>query len=409
MRQKPEHVLPPERRVRGYRAAAATQDALSEGVNSIQYSAELRGNYVAVNNSLAESRGSLIAAVLAGSWHIYPPALKISASQLAEITPSLLATGTAPLGWSHVLHSAIEAPAALELKEAYYFHTIRATFHEYEVEQVFRLLRSAGVEPVLMKGWAVARLYPESGLRPYGDIDLFIRPREHREAEAALASKEGMKYNVDIEHEEFAHISDQASDDLYARSMHVKLGETDVRILGPEDHLRVLCLHTLRHYAWRPLWLCDVAVMVESLPEGFDWDICLGASRRQANWIACLIGLARQILGAEPRDDFVPRVATRLPRWVGPALLRHWGRWAGPGPAELAATAVMKNVNNPSRMAGELLSRWDRPIKATVEMRGPFSDLLRLPFQVSYALLQSPRVFRQIARILRKEQIAEDS
>jgi len=29
-----------------------------------------------------------------------------------------------------------------------------------------------GVEPILGKGWAIARLYPERGMRPYGDIDL---------------------------------------------------------------------------------------------------------------------------------------------------------------------------------------------------------------------------------------------
>ena len=351
-----------------------------------------------VNNRLAETRGSLIAAVLARSWRAHPTALKISARQLADITPALLATGTAALGWRRVLHSDVEYADALELKEAYCFHTIRATFHEYEVEQVFRLLRAVGVEPVLLKGWAVARLYPESGLRPYGDIDLFVRACERRKAESALASREGIKYNVDIEHKEFAHISDRAADELYARSKLVRLGETCIRILGYEDHLRALCLHTLRHYAWRPLWLCDIAVMIESLPKDFDWDICLGAGRRQANWIACLIGLARQILGAELRDTSVTRARERPPRWVGPALLRHWGRWSAPGPSEPAATAVVKNVKNPSVMLSEFLSRWDRPIKATVEMRGPFNDFLRFPFQISYALLQAPRIVRQVAK-----------
>lgn len=361
-----------------------------------------------MNNSLAHSRGSLIAAALAGSWRAHPPALKISTGQLAEITSALLATGTAPLGWRRLLNSEIEARAALEIKEAYYFHTIRAAYHEYEIEQVFRLLRAAGVDPVLMKGWAVARLYPESGLRPYGDVDLFIRPRERLKAAAALASNEGVKFNVDIEHEEFACVSDRAADDLYARSKLVKLGETSVRILGDEDHLRTLCLHTLRHHAWRPLWLCDIGVMVESLQKGFDWEICFGANKREANWIACLIGLARQILGANPRGDSVSRAWSKLPRWVAPALLRQWGRWSAPGPAELAATAVVKNVKDPFQMIGEIISRWDRPIKATVEMRGPFNRFLRLPFQISYALSQTPRIARQVARGFCKEQTAED-
>jgi hypothetical protein len=315
----------------------------------------------------------------------------------------LLATGTAALGWRRLLHSGLETSAELKLKEAYYFHTIRAAFHEYEVEQVFRLLRAAGVEPLLIKGWAVARLYPESGLRPYGDIDLFIHPRERGKAAAALASEEGMKYNLDIEHVEFARISDRAADELYARSLLVKLGETRIRIPCPEDHLRALCLHTLRHYAWRPLWLCDIAAMLESLPEGFDWDLCLGANKREANWVACLIGLARRILGAQPRA----RAPAGLPRWVGPALLREWGRWSGPGPSERADMAITKNVKNPSRMACEIFSRWDRPIKATVEMRGQFNDFLRLPFQVSYALSQTPRIVRQVAKSMQRRRTNE--
>ena len=49
-----------------------------------------------------------------------------------------------------------------------------------------------------------------------------------------------------------------------------------------EDQLRQLCLHLLRHGACRPLWLCDVAVMLESLPGDFDWDRCLGGDRDES-------------------------------------------------------------------------------------------------------------------------------
>jgi hypothetical protein len=73
-------------------------------------------------------------------------------------------------------------------------------------------------------------------------------------------------------------------DELFARSQLVPLGDSQIRILGDEDHLRIICLHLLRSGAWRPLWLCDVAVALETLSPDFDWDICLGRDPRQADW-----------------------------------------------------------------------------------------------------------------------------
>ena len=41
----------------------------------------------------------------------------------------------------------------------------------------------------------------------------------------------------------------------------------------------------VRHGLWRPLWLVDVALLVESLPPGFDWDACLSASAWAADGV----------------------------------------------------------------------------------------------------------------------------
>lgn len=43
---------------------------------------------------------------------------------------------------------------------------------------MLRRLGAAGVEPLLIKGWAIARLYPGAGLRPYTNLDLIVRPSE---------------------------------------------------------------------------------------------------------------------------------------------------------------------------------------------------------------------------------------
>jgi putative nucleotidyltransferase-like protein len=64
--------------------------------------------------------------------------------------------------------------AALDLRQAYRYEVLQAALREHQLIQSLKLLRSARIEPMLAKGLAVARLYPERGLRPYGDIDLYV-------------------------------------------------------------------------------------------------------------------------------------------------------------------------------------------------------------------------------------------
>ena len=72
----------------------------------------------------------------------------------------------------------------------------------------------------------------------------------------------------------------------------------------PKIHLRYMCIHMLQHGAYRALWLCDIAVVLESLPEDFDWEYLLRGDRRPADWVASTVGLANQLLGA--RLDGIP-------------------------------------------------------------------------------------------------------
>jgi len=115
-------------------------------------------------------RGELVAAALAGAGAFHRP--PCSPAELAEVTPLLLGTGGGSLGWWRVRSSGCRtSPQALELQPAYRLETLQAARHEREIQQTITLLRSSGLEPLLVKGWAVARLYPEPGLSPYGDID----------------------------------------------------------------------------------------------------------------------------------------------------------------------------------------------------------------------------------------------
>jgi hypothetical protein len=239
-------------------------------------------------------------------------------------------------------------------------------------------LRSGGIEPVLMKGPAIARLYAERGLRPFDDLDLCVRPDQYHRALALLRGWTSGLTLVDL-HRGFPRLYSRSWEDLYAHSQLVTLGGTPVRVLSLEDHLRVLCLHQLKHGTPSPLWLCDVAVALESRSADFDWDRALGPDPRRADLVACTIGLAHQILEVPIDDTPVSGRATRLPAWFLPSVLRQWARhstadYHGPHRFAPASLFLVK--------APEVLRHWwPSPVAASIHLHAPFNDLPRLPIQ----------------------------
>ena len=170
-------------------------------------------------------KASLIAKVLAGSWRQSTSPLTISQAELDIVTPMLLESGAGALGWKRVSTSSLRtAPAALELEQAYRLHALQSAIHERDIENALTLLRSAGVEPILVKGWAVARLYPDAGLRPYGDLDLCVAPKQYHAARRALEKEVNKLFQVDL-HRGFKTLDHKSWDELYTRSHLVQLGE----------------------------------------------------------------------------------------------------------------------------------------------------------------------------------------
>ena len=315
-----------------------------------------------------------------------------------EITPTLLRTGAASLGWWRVRSSELRtSSAAHELRQAYRLYTLQAARHERRIVQAITLLRSAGVEPLLVKGWAVVRLYPERGLRPYGDIDLCVRPEQYASAVAALATPADEPVAVDL-HKGLPQLHRPSLDDVYERSHLVPLGHVDVRILGTEDHLRYICIHMLQHGAYRARWLCDVAVVLESLPEDFDWEYLLRGDPRPADWVASTVCLAHQLLGA--RLDGIP-VAERtrhLPRWLLPSVLNQWSKEEH----YMDIGSIAYSFWNPAQLLRGLRLRWPNPIQATVHVGGLFNELPRLPFQLWECVLRTAHFITQVPTLVRQ-------
>jgi hypothetical protein len=300
--------------------------------------------------------------------------------ELIQVTPLLLRSGGGALGWRRIRHSSFQTSvAAHTLQQAYRLHAIRTAVHEQVLQKLFGALRSAEVEPILIKGWAVARLYPEPGLRPYGDFDIVVRPEQHAAAVTVLNEGKRDECPIDL-HCGLGRMHEQSLDALYTRTQIARLDKVGTRILAAEDHLVVLIRHFLRHNAWRPLWLCDIAAALESRPTDFDWDRCLGGSRRQAGWVACTLGLAHQLLDAHVENTSVANRANHLPNWLVPAVLRQWDRCLGAGERERVVRDIASHWRHPMQIFREARERWDMPIAATVALGGHLTLFHGSPF-----------------------------
>ena len=337
-------------------------------------------------------RGNLVAQVLGGAWRAAPPPSDLGGPGWDAIAALLLGTGCGGLGWWRVCGTPLRTSSAgLQLQQAYRLQTVLAALHERQLVQLLHVLHSAGVEPVVIKGWAVAHLYPEPGLRPYGDHDLCVRPGQHGTATAAVKALRAEGCPVDL-HAGIALLEDRPAEEVWRRARVVGIGEEQVRVLGPEDQLRHLCWHLLDHGAWRPLWLCDIAVALEARPRDFDWDYFRRGWRRRSEGVACALALAGRLLGVRLEDAPFSRSARTLPQWLVGSVLRQWGE------GYRHREPLAYHLRAGSGVLESLRRSWPDPIKATVGVGAPFNAFPRWPFQLAQCAKRAAQIAVELSR-----------
>ncbi|MGH9970253.1 MAG: nucleotidyltransferase family protein [Pyrinomonadaceae bacterium] len=331
------------------------------------------------------SRADLIVATLSGAWRRPPfPPLDVTEKELDEVTPLLYTSWAAALAWWRVRHTKLANSASGDvLRQAYHLNSVQAMMHEENIKKVFRLLREASIEAVLVKGWAAAALYPSPPLRPYGDLDICVSASDFKAARELLRGPEVSDCLVDL-HQRFSELDDRSLPELFARARRVRLGNEQIQILCPEDHLALLALHLLKHGAWRPLWLCDISAAIESLPAEFDWNMCLGTNQTRANWIICALGLTNRLLGASIDSLPLASEARRLPPWLVANVRKHWANlFPGDHLPIKAPPLMVTNLRSPRNLLRGLRERWPDPITATYNLNGQFNRLPRPPYQLA--------------------------
>jgi hypothetical protein len=247
---------------------------------------------------------------------------------------------------------------------------------EVRTVSAFRYLRSNGIEPILIKGWAAARDYPPEYPRSYDDIDLAVSEADYDHARSVLASGEGRKFGVDL-HRELRHLDPKPWGAMFSDSQSIELDGHPIRIPAAEDHLRILAVHWLNDGGERKHRLWDIYYAIANRPSDFDWDKCFNqVSRRRREWIVAAIGLTHRYLKL-PLDDLpFAEEAKILPSWLIKTVEREWN-------SDVRLRPLVICLRDPPEFLRQVRKRFPpNPLQATIEMEGDIRNGGRIAYQL---------------------------
>ena len=268
------------------------------------------------------------------------------------------------------------------------------------IASAVRKLREKGIEAVLIKGWAAARNYPEGVPRFLGDIDLAVGAEDFQNAKNLIDDPTSGIIGVDL-HNELRQLDTLDWKTIFTNTELVPIGGEYVRLLSPEDHLRVMCVHWLTDGGESKERLWDIYYAVENRPANFDWSKCLdvvGPNRR--GWIIKTIGLAHRYLGLKIDDLPFAAEARQLPNWLTRCVERGWK-------SDITMQPLQDVLGDPGSLVREIRKRIPpNPIQATVDCEGVFDDRSRAGYQVRDFFIRVrpaiPRVVKNVVSRLRR-------
>lgn len=262
---------------------------------------------------------------------------------------------------------------------------------ERQIENAFKFFRKNQIEPVLLKGWAASRKYPEKYQRFFSDIDLAVAPDLYGKA---LKLVEENQLLIDL-HCGLRHLDKVEWSVLFENSVLVKLDESEIRVLSEEDHLRVLCVHWLIDGGAYKDKLWDIFYAVENRSETFEWEKCLNTvSSNRRVWIIYTIGLAHKYLDLSIADLPFEKEARQIPVWLIKTVEREWK-------SSVKLRPIHTCLNDWREVFRQVIKRVPpNPIQSTVEMEGSFDEGLRAKYQIKSVLSRITPSLERIVRVI---------
>lgn len=347
----------------------------------------------------ADELGRILSRLHWQCWRADPPPLEVEPAELVAVLPILIRSGSVGLVWPRLRGQLDPSGAiAMALEHAYDTQVAHNETCQCEIARSVTRLREAGIDALLIKGWAVSRLYPAPVVRPAGDIDLVVRHVDYARATDILTGPDALPITVGLDLQDESTWHDRPGEEFWDRAARIEVDDVPVLTPAAEDHLRLLCLHFLRHGGRRPLWLCDVALALESRPGNFEWERFLGTGSVRRGWLMTALGLTQGLVGAVHDGPNCPY----SPDWLVAEIHRQWER-NDPIPHEV----FNELAANPQGIAQTFRSRWPPPIRATWILGAPFNNVPRVPIQVlayaklvsGYAIHRFPRQVRRYRRV----------
>lgn len=268
---------------------------------------------------------------------------------------------------------------------------------EANVARAFSIFLQNGIEPILIKGFAAQRNYPTSHPRVSADMDLAVSPAAFEESVKVSRSASADGLAIDL-HSGLRHLDTVGWDDLFANSITVDIDDVPVRILRPEDHLRVLCVHWLTDGGAFKERLWDIYYAVDGRPDGFDWHRCLDVvSQNRRRWIICVIGLTSRYLELKIDDLPFADEARDLPAWLARSVEKEWA-------SDVRLTPIHIYLRDPVNLLKQIKKRLPpNPIQATIEMEGSFDAGTRIHYQfASFFTRIGPSVKRILSAMVKR-------
>jgi hypothetical protein len=257
------------------------------------------------------------------------------------------------------------------------------------------LMRSADIEPILIKGEAAAQFYPQDKTRLSTDIDLAVASADFEKARELSRSGRAAGLAIDL-HNELRRLDTVDWQNLFENSVSLEFEEGNIRVLRPEDNLRVLCVHWLTDGGVYKDRLWDIYYAVANRPAYFDWDRFLGiVGERRRRWLVCTLGLAGRYLGLDLSDTPIKDEAAQLPKWLIEAVEHEWADEVKPRPLEASLHDSKVLIDQVKRRLQP------NPIRATVEMEGSFDAHTRFFYKLGNFLKRIPSSYRRVSGTLR--------
>lgn len=256
------------------------------------------------------------------------------------------------------------------------WHKLSLRRTELGLIDAFSFYRRYEIEPILIKGWAAAQNYPPDKPRFFGDVDLAVSPEQFDNAESILNSPEFPRVGVDL-HRGLRHLDTVNFGTLLSRSLLIDIDGTYIRILRPEDHLRVLCVHWLTDGGAYKDRLWDIYYAVANRPASFDWGLCLDSvSETRRKWIVTTIRLAEIYLGLDTSGLPFTDEQYQIPKWATRTLEKEWA-------TDIRLRPLHTCLRDRNVFFQQIAKRLPpNPIQATIDVEGEFDERSRIPHQL---------------------------